>query len=382
LKIVIIGTAYPLRGGIAHYVALLYRKLQERGHEVTVISFKRQYPGIFFPGKTQQDFSQDVPRIPSESLLDSINPISWLHTSWRVKQLRPDLLIFKYWMPFFAPSYATIAFLIHKFVGSKICFICDNITPHEKRIGDQLLNWIAMRAADCFIVQSTIVRDDLLQLRPDARFRQVPHPIYEIFSQTQTKEAARRSLGIGAKERILLFFGYVRVYKGLHCLLDAMPHVLSKLAARLFVVGEFYDDRQVYLDQITRLDLTTHVTVVDRYILNEEVGTYFMAADVVVLPYLSATQSGIVQIAYNYDRPVIVTAVGGLPEVVVDGKTGYIVPVNDPIALASAIVRFFEQGKGDELSRNVRAHKQQYSWERLAAAIEELVVEINEESLF
>ncbi len=373
MKIIILGTSYPMRGGIAHYVALLYKALLQRGHDVQIISFKRQYPSIFFPGKTQQDSSKEIEPIPSQPLLDSIGPLSWIKTFLAIYRQRPDLIIFKYWLPFFAPAYASIAFLTRLFTRTRVLYVCDNIVPHEKKLGDRLLTRLGLAFVDYFIVQSGIVRQDLLHFRPRAHFKEVPHPVYEIFRQNYTSAAARTRLGLDPAEKVLLFFGYVRAYKGLSCLLEALPLVQKRWPVKLLVAGEFYDDKEKYVSQIHQLGLRDAVAIFDDYIPNEEVGLYFAAANVVVLPYISATQSGIVQIAYNYNKPVITTDVGGLPEAVAQEVTGLVVPAQDAAALAQAIIRYFEENKEPKFSENIQHQKKQYSWERLARAIEELM---------
>lgn len=371
MKIIILGTSYPMRGGIAHYVALLYKTLRQRDHEVQIISFKRQYPSIFFPGKTQHDSSKEIEPIPSQPLLDSIGPLSWLRTFLEIHRQQPDLIIFKYWLPFFAPAYASIAFLTRLFTRTKVLYICDNIVPHERKLGDTLLNRLGLAFVDYFIVQSSIVRSDLLRFRPQANFKEVPHPVYEIFKQNYTSEAARQKLGISLDEQVLLFFGYVRAYKGLSHLIEALPLVQKQMPVKLLVAGEFYDDRAKYLRQIEQLGLQNSVQIYDDYIPNEEVGLYFAAANVVVLPYISATQSGIVQIAYNYNKPVITTDVGGLPEAVAQDVTGLVVPAQDVQALAQAVIRFFKEKKEEPYTENIKEQKKQFSWERLAVAIED-----------
>jgi glycosyltransferase involved in cell wall biosynthesis len=370
MKIIIIGTAYPMRGGIAHYVALLYKILIKRGHDVKIISFKRQYPSIFFPGKTQQDLSKEVEPIPNEPLLDSIGPFSWLRTFFAIRKYQADLVIFKYWMPFFAPCYASITFLTRIFTKTKIVYLCDNIIPHERRIEDRLLTRIGLRNVHYFIVQSKTVKNDLLEFRPNAIYKEVPHPVYEIFSNPFTREQARKHFNLNAKDKVILFFGYIRRYKGLHHLLDAMPLVLKQVKVKLLIAGEFYDDEQQYREQINKLGLNDFVAVHGDYIPNEQVGLFYHAADVVVLPYISATQSGIIQIAYNYDKPVITTDVGGLPEVVEEGKTGFIVPTENVDALAEAIVKFFKVQDKIDFAKNISEYKKQFSWDRMAEEIE------------
>jgi len=372
MKIIIIGTAYPMRGGIAHYVALLYKILVKRGHDVKIISFKRQYPSLFFPGKTQQDTSKEIEYLPSEPMLDSIGPWSWIRTFLTIKKYNADLVIFKYWMPFFAPCYAAISFLTRLFTKTKIMYLCDNIIPHERRIEDRLLTRIGLWNVHYFIVQSEAVKKDLLYFHPNAIYKEVPHPVYEIFSNKYTNEQARAHFNFSSKDRVILFFGYIRKYKGLHILIDAMPRVLQQMPMKLLVAGEFYDDEENYRKQIKQLNLESSVFVFDNYIPNEEVGLYYSAADVVVLPYISATQSGIIQIAYNYDKPVITTNVGGLPEVVAEGKTGFIVSSEDTDALAQAIVKFFNTKNKKSYAENIKEFKKQFSWDRMALEIENL----------
>jgi glycosyltransferase involved in cell wall biosynthesis len=370
MKIVIVGTAYPLRGGISHYNALLYRELG-RAHEVQIITFSRQYPSLLFPGRTQQESEGELLRVPSEQLVDSVNPFNWYAVGENIRRRTPDLLIFKYWLPFFGPCFGTIARRAKRNGRTRVVYICDNVVPHERRPGDRLFTRYAFGPADAFIVQSDAVERDLLAFQPGAVYRKVPHPVYDIFGRTLDRQDARRELGIGAG-RVMLFFGYVRAYKGLDVLLDAMAEVRLRMDVQLLVVGEFYDDEQKYREQIARLGLGDHVRVVADYVPNDRVGVYFSAADAVILPYLSATQSGIAQIAYNFDRPVIATRVGGLGEVVVDGKTGLLVPPADPHALAAAIIRFYEENRADAFTAAVREEKRKYTWEAMVHALEEL----------
>lgn len=368
MKIVIVSTAYPLRGGIAHYVALLYKHLVKR-HDVEIVTFSRQYPAFLFPGKSQEEQGGGGTVVPSEQLIDSINPFTWYTAAKTIARKKPDLLIFKYWLPFFGPCFGTIARLVRYWTGAKTLFICDNVIPHEKRPGDTIFTRYAFGAADSFIVQSKAVERDLASFHLGARYRFVPHPVYEIFGTGMTKTGARKRLGL-TDERVILFFGYIRRYKGLHILLDAMPKILERMKIKLMVVGEFYGDEDVYRRQIAENRLQTDVLVHAEYVPNEEVGQYFSACDVVVLPYVSATQSGIVQIAYQFDKPVIATDVGGLSEVVLHEKTGFILPPNDPEALGRAVLRFYEENREESFTAAVRKEKKNYSWEKLVEGIE------------
>lgn len=370
MKITIISTAYPLRGGIAQYTGMLFNKLEERGHEVSVITFKRQYPKIFFPGKSQLDFSKDEGvRIPTQPILDSIGPLSWIKAFKIIKRNEPDLLIFKYWMPFFAPCFGTITRLTKSLTKTRVLYLCDNVIPHERRLGDLALTKFALGKADYFIVQSDIVKKELLQVVPGSNYKLVPHPVYEIFGEALDKREAKRRLEI-ADENVLLFFGYVRAYKGLDLLIRAMPAILRELQVKLLVVGEFYEDEAKFLQMIGELNLNGHTEIISDFVPNEKVRFYFSAADVVVLPYKSATQSGIVQIAYQLDKPCIVTDVGGLAEVVVHNKTGFVVKPQDPKALAEAVVRFYLEDRENEFVNHVRQEKRKYSWDHMISAIE------------
>lgn len=374
MKIVIIGTAYPHRGGIAHFIGLLFRILQLRGHTVTLFSFSRQYPSLLFPGKTQMETGPDPLNTPSQPVLDSINPISWIRVGLRVRRLNPDLVIYKYWLPFFAPAFGTISRIACRRRATRVLFICDNVVPHEKRPGDRLLTRYALRKDDRYIVMSASVEKDLLHLLPQARYRLVQHPVYEFFQGRFSKVEARARLGLPDRPTVL-FFGYIRPYKGLHLLLDSMQIVRKQMDLHLLVAGEFYDDKNKYLEQIDRLGLQGAVTVLDQYIPNDQVGLYYAASDVVALPYSSATQSGIVQICYHYDKPVIATDVGGLPEVVHDGRTGFVVPANDSAAFAQALLRYYREKREAEFTGNVAEAKKEFSWERMAEAVEMLMSE-------
>jgi glycosyltransferase involved in cell wall biosynthesis len=272
-------------------------------------------------------------------------------------------------MPFFAPCYGAIARLVKQNIRAKIIFICDNIIPHERRVGDTFLTKFAFKPGDFFIVQSQAVREQLLELAPGAKHRVVPHPVYEIFGQPLDKAEARRRLNL-SDERIILFFGYVRAYKGLEVLLQAMPEILRRVKLRLLVVGEFYENEAAFRKQVADLQIADAVTIHADFVANEEVNLYFSACDVVVLPYRSATQSGIVQIAYQLNKPCIVTDVGGLAEVVLDDQTGFVAPPENPTALAEAVVRFYRENKEREFVEHVKLEKKKYSWDYMIEVIE------------
>lgn len=369
MKFILVGTAYPMRGGIAHYVHLLAHTLAQRGHEVKVLSFSRQYPSFLFPGKTQDDESPPAYPVDAHPLIDTINPLSWYAAARWAAAEKPDLTVFKYWMPFFAPAYDTIVRHLKRRAAGRTCFLLDNVIPHEKRPGDLWLTRRVLAPVDTFIAQSAVVRDDLLKFRPDAEFREIPHPVYSIFPPGHGREEARRRLGVTTR-RVVLFFGFIRAYKGLLNLIRAMGRLDPALDVGLLVGGEFYEDDAPYKQEAEKVAATAHVFWHDRYIPNEEVGDFFAAADVVALPYQSATQSGIVQIAMNYGLPILITNVGGLPEVVKDGEMGYVVPPEDPAALAAAITRFFVEEKAAPFRAAVERERERYSWGPLAEALE------------
>ncbi len=375
MNIVIVGPAYPLRGGIAHYNTLLASHLRKR-HDVHVVTFKRQYPSILFPGTSQEEPGGKQMSPPAEVMIDSINPFNWLRVAAHLRKQNPHLIIFTYWMPFFGPCLGTIARFAKRGTNVKIMYLCHNIVPHERRPGDLGFTKFAFRPADYYIVQSDAVEKDLLKLNPHAVFRKTAHPVYGIFGEPVAKETARQELGISAK-KVMLYFGYVRAYKGLMVLIEAMKklveHGWRAHDFQLLVVGEFYDNEQKYRLRVSELGLDSIVQFHSGYVPNDRVRIYFSAVDVVVLPYRSATQSGIIQIAYNFDKPVITTNVGGLAEVVPDGKTGFVVPPDDPESLASAIRRFYEENREPEFAMNVHREKEKYSWEKVVAAIEELM---------
>lgn len=371
MKILLIGPAYPLRGGIAQFLALLYRALEKAGHKVSFHRFIRQYPKFLFPGKTQADESESPVKVESIPSLDPMNPFNWPLAARRIAKEKPDLVILKWWMPFFGPSY-TVTLLLAKmlFPRMKVIYVVDNAIPHEKRPGDMLITRAGFAVCDYFLVMSESVKRDLMTIRPDAKTALTPHPLYEVFGEPMDKDAARKALGVSGP--VILFFGFVRPYKGLMVLLEAMPAILKEKDLTLIVAGEFYEDKDAYLEKIRALGLTDKVVVLDRYIPNEAVGEYFSAADLLVLPYLSATQSGITQIAYAFGTPVVATNVGGLPEVVKDGQTGYLVGPGDKDALAEAVARFYSEGKEAVLKENIRAERHRFSWEVMVEAIEKL----------
>ncbi|MBD3367943.1 MAG: glycosyltransferase [Candidatus Eisenbacteria bacterium] len=353
-RIAIVGPSYPFRGGNALFVAHLYESLR-RDHETYIASFKRLYPELLFPGKTQMNRSHDpVKMTPSRQIIDSIGPLSWWRAArWIAEPARrPDLAVFVWWNPFFGPAYGTIARALRRRTDCGIVFVAENVVSHENRFVDQYLTRYALSQADYFIVLSSVVRSRIHSLYPTVPIRQAALPVYDCYMpEGVDREEARRALGLSRPT--ILFFGYVRAYKGLDQLLRAMPRVASETDAELLIVGEFYDSRAKYDQLIQELGIGDRVRIVDQHVPDEDVARYFSAADVVALPYLSATQSGITQIAFACGVPVISTNVGGLPEVVADGSTGLIVEPRSPDALGEALVRYFREDLAERFRANV-----------------------------
>jgi len=298
--------------------------------------------------------------VPARQMIDSINPWTWIRTALWIRSQRPDLVIFKYWLPFFGPCFGTIASIVRRKTHTKVLFICDNIIPHEPRIGDRAFTRFAFRFVDHFVVQSHAVERELHEFLPEARPRFVPHPVYEIFGPAIPKSRAQEQLSLPSPF-VLLFFGYIRPYKGLDTLLEALPHVLQHHPVTLLVVGESYEGIAHYVERTKKLGIADAVVLHTQYVPNDSVSMYFSACDVVVLPYRSATQSGIVQIAYQFGRPVIATDVGGLAEVVLHEKTGLIVPPDNPPALAQAIIRYYDEALEEPYSENVKRERGKYT---------------------
>lgn len=371
-KIVLIGPVYPYKGGIAHYTSLLYRALSQK-YDVEMISYKMQYPRFLFR-REQKDYRNDVFRIEdAQFLLHTADPFNIIRTASKIRRMHPDLVIIQWWHPYFAPCYR----ILEAALGRKIrkMFICHNVFPHERFPFDRALTKLVLNKADYFLLHSERDVDDLRAIRPDAQYRLNPHPTYNAFRiRNLTKSQAREELLLPVDEKVLLFLGFVREYKGLKHLIKAMPEVKRRLGnVRLIVAGAFGSDRVSYRRMIDDNGANDCIEVVDRYIADNEVEKYFAACDIAVLPYESATQSGIVQIAFGFGKPVIVTNVGGLPDVVADGQTGYIVERGDPGQLADAIVRFYENDMAERFEAQVRREADRFSWDRLVEKIDEFM---------
>lgn len=370
-RITVVGPMPPYRGGIAHFTTSLMRTLAFRGHRVLGINFRRQYPGLLFPGKTQYEDHDIALDVPVQRTLDSIAPWSWFDTGRRIRAWRPQAVVYAHWMPFFAPAYGSVLRTCGR-GGIRHLGLVHNAIPHEPRPGDRVLNRWFLRACDGHLVLSEEVERDLRRLGflgPIARGR---HPVYDLFGERIDRNEARRRLGLDADAQIVLFFGYVRPYKGLDLLIEAFSRARTP-GRQLLVVGEFYEGEEAARRQIAALGLSGRVRLHPEYVPSEEVGLWFGASDLVVQPYRTATQSGVAQVAFHFGRPLIVTDVGGLAEIVPDGEAGLVVPPEDPAALAAAIDRFFEEGLGPRLEQGVERLRARDSWAALAEKLESLL---------
>ncbi|NCQ35865.1 glycosyltransferase [bacterium] len=379
MKLAFLGPAPPFRGGIVTYYGLLARALEQAGHQVYWASFAAQYPGFLFPGTTQEGETAPWLDHPNTPRFVPWSPWSWWRAARDIEAAGVEAVVIKYWLPFFAPGFWGVTRRLRA-KGVRVVYLLDNVIPHEKYPLGQFLTRKALGTGHGFIAQSGQVRADLFSVLPDTdpqAVRDVPHPVYDFGAPgrpRKTRQEARRDLGLDPDRRVVLFFGFIKPYKGVVHLIDAAGPLRAEFGDELqvLIVGDIYGGRQPYLDRIAASAGKDIVTLVEGFVPDETVEDYFVAADLVVLPYVSATQSGIVQIAYHYDRPVVTTRVGGLPEVVREGETGFLVPPEDSGALADAITRFFREDKADEFAAAVAREKKKYSWESMVEAIVEL----------
>ncbi len=368
VRIALLGPLAPWRGGISQYLGMLGESLSRRA-EVRGYTFTLQYPDFLFPGESQKDPDAPRPRFPVEATLSTIDPLSWRRTAAALEKFAPGAVILKWWLPQFGPAFAGSVAALRK-RGTRVVLVCDNLIPHEGRLFDrQLTRWM-LKHSDGYLVMSKSVERDLEAMKPGAPRRHVPHPLYAQFDRGRyTRASARAKLGLEGE--VVLFFGYVRHYKGLDTLLAAWPKVRAARPATLVVAGELYEDDAPY--RCLASAAGDSVRMLMRYVPDDEVEALFKAADVVVLPYRSATQSGVTHVAYALGVPVITTDVGGLAESVAEGETGLIVPPEDPEALARAIVRYFAEGLAPSLRAGVERLRAAHSWEALAASTLELI---------
>lgn len=376
-KVVIIGPAHPLRGGLATFNQRLAKQFTNEGHECSIVSFSLQYPSFLFPGTTQYSSDPAPNDVTVHTLINSVNPLNWLSVGKRLKNWNPDLIVVRYWLPFMGPALGTILRLVKKNRHPKIVCIADNVIPHEKRIGDIAFTKYFLKAPDAFVTMSEKVLGDLRQFT-NKPAQLVQHPLYDNFGKAILKTEARKFLGLKEKDKIVLFFGFIRQYKGLDLLLKAMADErIRKENIRLLVAGEFYEDDKPYLQLINENHVQNQVILKTNFIPDSEVKYYLCSGDCVVQPYKNATQSGVTPLAYHFEKPMIVTNVGGLPSLVPHEKVG-LVCEPEPHSIADSILRFYQLGE-QYFIPHLRSEKEKYSWSKLTEAIFNLA-ETNSES--
>lgn len=376
-KIAIIGSAYPLRGGgIATFNERLAKAFIDNGDEVKIYTFSLQYPSFLFPGKTQYS-NEDPPKgLDIEVIVNSINPLNWIKVGRKLQKLAPDLIIMRYWIPFMAPCLGTIAKIVRKNKKTKVIAITDNVVPHEKQPGDKILSSYFVSNVDAFVSMSESVLNDLSQFDTVKPRAYTPHPLYDNFGETIPKTLAKEQLDLEKEKNYILFFGFIRDYKGLDILLEAFANPkFRELPLKLLVAGEFYTKPDKYLQIIKDNRLEEFIELRTDFIANTDVHKYFCAADLVVQPYKTATQSGITQVAYHFNKPMVTTNVGGLSELIPNEKVGFVVNPN-PNEIANAILDFYTLNKEEEFSQNAAIEKKKYAWEVFVESILALYQEV------
>ncbi|MES2513987.1 MAG: glycosyltransferase [Bacteroidota bacterium] len=360
-KVFIIGPAYPLRGGLATFDELFCKAFNEQGHDCEIISYSLQYPNFLFPGSTQFDMSGNAPAgIKIHTLINSVNPLSWIKTARFIKKQKPDFIVFRFWIPFMGPALGSIARMVRK-SGVKVLAITDNVIPHETRPGDVAFAKYFIRACDGFVTMSKAVMKDLEKFTDTSHKKYLLHPLYTSFGEKLNKTVAREKLGLASDKQLVLFFGLIRNYKGLDMLLDAIYELKFDKNINLVIAGEFYEDKQPYLDLIKKHGIEDQVILHGKFIANEDVKLYFSAADLVALPYRTATQSGVTQVSFHFEVPTLVTNVGGLGEIIPDKKAGYVVEPNGK-AIAEGIKDYFENNRMPAFTEGMKKEKQKYDW--------------------
>lgn len=374
----IIGTAFPFRGGLAAYNERLAREYLKEGYDVTIETFTLQYPQILFPGKTQYAEGESPQNLKIRRTINSINPISWFKTGERIKREKPDLVIFKYWLPFMAPCFGTIAARIKKNKHSRIVCIADNIIPHERRFADNLLTKYFLKKIDGVVAQSKSVFNDVFKFTDKLPVKLCPHPLFDNFGEAIEREKALKMLELDPQPKYVLFFGFIRDYKGLDLLLKAFadPRIMQ-LNVKLIVAGEFYTDSEPYMELIDKLHLKEKVILKTNFIADKDVGMYFCASDIVAQPYKNATQSGVTQIGYHFNKPMLVTNVGGLPEIIPHQVVGYVTEPNEN-DIADSLSDFFSNDKKSTFETNIQEEKKKFLWSAMTNAISEVLDKIEE----
>ncbi len=369
MNIIIIGTAYPYRGGLSAFNERIANEYQNAGHDVEIYTFTHQYPNFLFPGKTQYSTEPAPEGLNIVRKVHSYNPFNWIKVGREIRRKRPDLVLIKFWLPFMSPCFGTIARIIRKNGHTRIVSILDNVIPHEHRIGDKMFVRYFIRPVDGFVAMSKSVLSELRLFTADKPAEFCPHPLYDHYGKRLERDEALQLLNLDPNCRYVLFFGFIRTYKGLDLLLEAFADQwLRQSNVKLIVAGEFYGDPAPYMQQIETLGIADKVVLCTDFIPDSEVNRYFSAADIVAQPYKTATQSGVTQIAFHFGKAMLVTNVGGLAEIVPDGKIGYVVEP-DKEQIAKTLRRFFEENRMTEFETNIVEEKQKYSWSRFTQAI-------------
>jgi glycosyltransferase involved in cell wall biosynthesis len=372
MNIISLGPAHPYRGGLASFNDRLAQQFTEEGHKIEILTFRLQYPRILFPGKTQYTDGPPPKGIMITRRMNSVNPLNWIATGLMIKKAKPDILLIRYWLPFMGPCLGTIARIARSNRHTVVICIFDNVVPHERRPGDRLLTKYFTGSIDGGIVMSGSVLDDLNSFRSGIPVRLNPHPLFDNYGSPVSRGEAFAALHLESEYRYLLFFGFIRAYKGLDILIKAFADKrLRKKKLKLIIAGEFYEDETPYRQLIKLYDLENHVIIHDHFISDNKVPLYFSVADLVVQPYKSATQSGVTQIAFHYEKPMLVTDVGGLREIVADKVCGYVVQPQ-PEDIAAAIIDYFENNRQEEFTKGVKLEKEKFSWDKMTASIIEV----------
>ncbi len=376
MKILIVGPAWPYRGGIADFDERIAREYIKKGDEVEIFTFTLQYPSFLFPGKTQYSPDPRPEDLDIKRKVNSINPFNWIKVGRELKKKNADLLIIKFWLPLMAPCFGTIARIVKGNGKTKVVSILDNIIPHEHRPGDKILSKYFVSSIDAFIAMSKSVYDDLKSLNDKKPCLMSPHPIYDNFGTAVSREEAIGSLGLDPSAKYMLFFGFIRDYKGLDILLKAIADERIKNSdIKLIVAGEFYNNSETYFEMEKELGLEGKIIWRTDFIADEQVKNYFCASDIIVQPYKTATQSGVTQIAYHFEKPMLVTNVGGLPEIVPNGKVGYSVEPEAKV-IADAINDFYSNGRYAEFVENIKEEKKKYSWDRMLENVDKAMEQV------
>lgn len=373
MKILIAAPAWPYRGGIAEFSNRLAIQFQSEGHEVNIMTFSLQYPGFLFPGKTQYTDAPAPESLKIQRTLNSINPFNWINTGLKIRSLKPEILLLRFWLPFMGPCLGTIARIARSNHHTRVICIFDNVVPHEKRPGDHLLTRYFTGSIDAAVVMAGTVGAELRIFNKNIPVKLNPHPLFDNYGKTVSRDVAIKALNLDPSFRYILFFGFIRAYKGLDLLIEAFSDKRFKNKnLKIIVAGEFYEDGKPYRDLVKKYDLENEIIFFDHFIKDEEVPKFFCAADLIVQPYKSATQSGVTQIAFQYEKPMVVTDVGGLSEIVSSGKCGYV--VKPEIAeIANAIIDYFDNNRKEYFTQGIKEQKEKFSWDKMTATILSLI---------